>query len=286
MRKWIAFVWMLLGGAAQVVAQAPKSSLLWQVSGKGISSPSYLFGTFHIMCKDDFKMSETLKSKIKNSRQFFGELKMDDPQLQMQMAMSMIMKDKTIESMMTPDDFKKMSDAFQKVTNMPFTIFNRMKPFMSESLVTINLIECDNKVQPETEFMNLAKRANIPVLGLETVEDELAAIDKTPLDSQVHALKETLLNLDSSRIEMAKIISLYKKGNVDSLYGYVNKSAKNDRFENDLLITRNKNWLPVIEKAIKEKPSFFAVGAGHLGGPKGVLALLRKRGYKVTPVKY
>lgn len=285
MKKWIGLFGLWLMAVSGVTAQLQQSSLLWRISGNGLASASYVFGTFHIMCKNDFKISETLRAKIKNSRQFYGELKLDDPGMQMQMATKLMMKDKTIESMMSAEEYQKMSDAFQKTTQMPFSLFNRFKPFMSESLVTINLIECDEKVQPETEFVGIAKENNIPVLGLETLDDELAAIDKMPLDSQVHSLKETLLNLDSSKIEMARMIRVYKTGNVDSLYRFVTKSPSGN-FENELIINRNKNWLPVITNAMHAMPSFFAVGAGHLGGPSGVLALLKKKGYKVTPVKY
>jgi uncharacterized protein YbaP (TraB family) len=65
------------------------------------------------------------------------------------------------------------------------------------------------------------------------------------------------------------------------------KAAGTDgQFEQNLLIERNQRWIPVMEKAMNDKASFFAVGAGHLGGPEGVLELLRKRGYRVTPVMY
>ena len=47
-------------------------------------------------------------------------------------------------------------------------------------------------------------------------------------------------------------------------------------FEQELLIKRNLNWIPVITKAINQKSSFFAVGAGHLGGETGLLNLLKK----------
>jgi uncharacterized protein YbaP (TraB family) len=115
MKKTIAFLVILAAGISQLFAQAPKSSLLWEVSGNGLKSPSYIFGTFHIICKSDFTISEILKNKIKSTKQFYGELNMNEIEgMQMQMAMKMIMKDKTIESMMSAEEYAKMSDAFQK----------------------------------------------------------------------------------------------------------------------------------------------------------------------------
>lgn len=285
MKKLVASSLLLLVALPQLFAQAPKSSLLWEISGNGLTAPSYLFGTFHIMCKPDFVVSDSLKAKLKRTRQFYGELKMDDPGMQLQLATKMIMKDKTLEDLAGADDYKIMSDAFLKITKMPLSMFNRFKPFMSQSLLTVNLLPCDDKVQPESEFVELAKQYDLPVLGLETVDDELAAIDKMPLDSQVRDLKKILLHPDSARREMMKLIDTYKKRNIDSVYAYIAKES-NDKFERDLIITRNRNWLPVMVKAIKEKPSFFAVGAGHLGGANGVISLLRKQGYKLRPLTY
>jgi uncharacterized protein YbaP (TraB family) len=287
MKKTVAFLVILAAGISQLFAQAPKSSLLWEVSGNGLKSPSYVFGTFHIICKSDFTVSTVLKNKIKSTKQFYGELNMSEIEgMQLQMAMKMLMKDKTIESMMDADDYKKMSDAFQKETNMSFSMFNKLKPFMSQSVLAMNMISCEDKIQPETEFAKIAKDNKLPIFGLETLDDELKAIDKIPLDSQVNDLKNMLLNFDSAKLEMRQMIDLYKKRNTDSLYKFISKSVDGSSTERELLIMRNKNWLPVIVKAMKEKSSFFAVGAGHLGGEHGILNLLRKQGYRLTPVTF
>src|SRR5436190_21129365 len=61
------------------VAEPPlANTLLWEISGKGINHPSYLFGTMHLLCADDAKMSDSLKSVVQNSRSIFFEINMDD----------------------------------------------------------------------------------------------------------------------------------------------------------------------------------------------------------------
>ena len=73
---------------------------------------------------------------------------------------------------------------------------------------------------------------------------------------------------------------------MEALLADMEKSTSMDAdFENDLLVTRNQNWIPKIQQITKEKPTFFAVGAGHLGGKKGVIALLRDAGFTVKAVK-
>ncbi len=134
--------------------------------------------------------------------------------------------------------------------------------------------------------MDIAKNHQLPVLGLETIDDQLNAINAQPIDSQVLALKNTVLKYDSVQQMMIKMIRVYKQNNTDKIYRFIMDNSGSSDFETAMLITRNKNWIPVIQKAVTEKPSFFAVGAGHLGGKQGVIALLKKEGYTLTPVLY
>ncbi|MEO8174928.1 MAG: TraB/GumN family protein [Sediminibacterium sp.] len=276
----------------QLFAQAPTSSLLWKISGNGLQAPSYLFGTSHIMCKDDFTITPILRSSLLSTKQFYGELKMDDPTMQMQMMKEMIMKDKTLESFMTAEEYEKVNIAFQKITGMPITMFKQFKPFMSLSVLYLAMATCTEKVQPETEFMQIAKDGKLPILGLETVAEQMKAIDKFPIDSQVVELKKMVLNFDSVKAEMQKMNDFYKTRDIDSIYHFIVTGGSaagtglGPNMEKDLIITRNNNWLPLIKKAITAKSTFFAVGAGHLGGKTGVVNLLRTEGYKVTPVKF
>ena len=85
---------------------------------------------------------------------------------------------------------------------------------------------------------------------------------------------------------MLKMQAVYNLRNTDSLYSFMKSEGTGGDLETELLVKRNLKWIPVIKKAMAAKASFFVVGAGHLGGPEGVIRLLRKQGYKVTPVKY
>lgn len=286
MRKAYYFVILCLFTGYTAEAQSKKSSLLWEISGNELQNPSYLFGTFHMMCKADFPVSDILINKIKSSKQFYGELKMDDPNLQSQLMLKMMMAGKTLESLMSAEEYKKVSENFQAITGMPIAGFNNFKPFIPLSFLAIQSISCGDKIQPETEFVEIAKANHLPIRGLETIDDQMEAIDKQPLDSQVNSLKQMVLNFDSVKNVMAEMITIYKQRDVDSLYAFMKRSGADDAFEQDLLIKRNKNWIPVIMKAMAANPSFFAVGAGHLAGEEGVISLLRKQGYTVTPVKY
>ncbi len=269
-----------------IAQQKEASSLLWEISGKTLSKPSYIFGTFHLMCASDFSIGSILNEKLISTEQFFGEIDLSKPNWQTEMAISLIMKDQTLEGLMGKLEFDKASIKFKEITGMDMNMLNNVKPFMSMSLLILNTIPCTEKIQPETMFLNVVNKQKIPVFGLETIADQMNAIDTQPLDSQINSLKKMIFNFDSTKIEMRKMIDIYQTRNMDSLYRYMKQNGADDQFEQELLIKRNQKWIPLITKAINQQSSFFAVGAGHLGGETGVLNLLRKEGYQIKAINY
>jgi uncharacterized protein YbaP (TraB family) len=286
--KWIVISLACIPWFTVIAQQksAPASSLLWEIKSKDQPKPSYLFGTFHMLCKEEFAVTGVLAEKIAGSVQLFEELKMDDPSLQMQLMQKMIMKDKTLQSFYTPEEWKKMSEAFVRITGTPLTLLNNVKPFTSLSMLIMKSIDCQNSVSPEQELVKTATAAGKPVFGLETVEDQVNALEREPLDSQAVSLRKILLNFDSTKNMMQDMKKNYQLKDADSLYRYMKRMGVDNAFERALLVERNQRWIPKITEAMKKGQTFFAVGAGHLGGESGVIALLRKKGYTVSPVSF
>jgi len=286
MIRVLGWILVMLTGVLPTQAQKPRSSLLWEISGNGLAKPSYLFGTFHMMCKGDFLISPELENRLKSTKQFYGELKMDDPQMQTKLMAKMMMQGKTLQSMFSEADYKNVSSTFQTITGLPLMAFDNFKPFFPISLLALKSITCKETVQPETEFVTIAKKNQLPILGLETVDDQMDAIDKEPLDSQVSELMKTVLNFDSVKTEFLRMTAVYNLRDIDSLYSFMKSTGFDLGTEKDLLVDRNRKWAPLIISIIKKDPTFFAVGAGHLGGKEGVISLLRKRGYILKPLLF
>ena len=99
-------------------------------------------------------------------------------------------------------------------------------------------------------------------------------------------LVKSLFDFDKGKQQFFEMVAKYKTKNVAALHDDISGDTELGSYEKLLLDKRNKNWIPVIAKAVAIKPTFIAVGAGHLGGKKGVINLLRKQGYKVMPVMY
>jgi uncharacterized protein YbaP (TraB family) len=124
------------------------------------------------------------------------------------------------------------------------------------------------------------------VNGLEQAEDQLKIFDDIPYAVQAQEFAETMLNIDSVKKELNKMLVLYKQKDLAGLNNMIDASDEYTAYNDALLDDRNKKWISEIIEQAKSKSTFFAVGAAHLGNTNGVINLLRKKGYMVTPVDY
>ena len=266
-------------------SQEAGQSLLWKISRKGMEQPSYVFGSFHLMCKDQFQITNSMKEALVSCSKFYSELDMDNPQMQKKLMELIQLKDgKTIDNYMDPKDFEVFDQQYKAITGMSILAFKQYKPFLGMSFLILKATSCNNTVQPETALMQLAQQNHLDILGIETPDEQMAIINKEPIDSQLATMRKMVNNFDSCKQLMQEMTELYLKKDVEALYQYMKQTGVNENFETSMLINRNNKWIPKMTKAIKESPSFFAVGAGHLGGKTGILALLRKKGYQVEPI--
>jgi uncharacterized protein len=271
----------------KIYAQKEDKSLLYEISGNGLAQPSYLYGTIHIICKSDFIMTEATKQKFGTSQQVYLEIDMDDPSMMSEMQKNMMMTDgSTLKTLMSESDYQKVAAFFKDTLKTNIGMMAKMKPFVLASFALPKMLSCPTQSYEES-FMKMASEQHKEILGLETVKDQFDAIDKMGMKEQADLmLVEMVKNWNENKTDFGLMISHYKSQDVDLMMEDMTKSKmSNKSFEKDLLETRNNNWIPKIAKIITEKPTFFAVGAGHLGGEKGVIALLRKQGFTVKGVK-
>ena len=134
-------------------------------------------------------------------------------------------------------------------------------------------------------IQNGARRRKLQTAGLETTAYQLSIFDSIPYEVQARMLVESLRQSDNGTDQCAQMIELYKAGDINAMQSMIaDESQGVNQYEELLLQRRNRNWIPVMSRMMREKPTFFAVGAGHLGGSNGVIALLRKEGYRVEAV--
>ena len=283
----LVFIFFFTLCSMQSIAQRDKTNtLLWEISGNGLQQPSYLFGTIHMICKEDFLISEIVKQKFNSSKQVYLELDMDDPQLQVTMMQQMQLPDKeTLKNKLGESDFKKLDSFLQKEMNMNLVMFDKFKPMMVMSILAQRLLPCAGMESYDMNFAKMATEQKKELLGLEKVEDQLGVFDAIPDSLEIRSIMNMVNDFESHKKEFSRMSSIYKTQDLDALYQLMAESPEMMGSQELLLDRRNRNWIPVMESVMKNSSTFFAVGAGHLAGSQGVLELLRKQGYKVKGIK-
>lgn len=267
-------------------SQKLENSLLWKISGNGLKADSYLYGTIHITC--DASLDENTIKALDKTQQLYLELDMDDKSMQMQMMKYMMMKDGTkLSTLLNEDDFRAVDDFLKKHMSMSAKMFDGFKPFIVSTMLYPKMIDCSFQ-SVESELMRVTKEQNEEIYGLETVEDQMNVFDTISYEIQAQELvKMAKSDLEKDKAELAKMMEVYKNKDIEGMLEMLDDSENKITSENQdvLLNNRNQNWIPLMVKTMKEKPTFFGVGAAHLAGEKGVIKLLRKQGFKVEAVK-
>ncbi|HEX6124404.1 MAG TPA: TraB/GumN family protein [Pyrinomonadaceae bacterium] len=263
-------------------------SIFYRVSGKGLAKPSYLFGTFHAVCSEDMVPFSTIGPYLDQTDQVVMEIALDDPAELTSLATGLMMKDgKTLKDLLTPEQFAKVDEMTRNVLGRSAENLKTIKPIMLSVMIITDakMLGCA-ATQYDISLMQLAAAKNKQLIGLETVAGQFAVMDGKPIATQAKELYEMAVDPQKASRQIKELLSAYKSRDSEKLYEFSARQMADDKaFLKRILDDRNIAWLPRVETAIKAKPSLIAVGAAHLGGEKGLVRLLRTKGYQVTPVK-
>ena len=267
------------------------NTLLWQISGNGLQKPSYLFGTIHMICSEDALLSDSLKNIIHNSDVVYFEVDMDNLFEMLGVMKKMKMRnDTTLADLLNKDEYQKVKKYFEdKSALLPFSVLETYKPLLAASLLMESGSECESPKAMEEVIMKEAKEYGKKIKGLESMAYQMSIFDTIPYKMQA---KELVKYVDdaaqgkSSSKEYDKLVQAYKDQDLEKLEELTLSTDMGiANFTDILLYNRNRNWVEKLKTLLPEKSLVIAVGAGHLPGQQGVINLLRKAGYKLTPVK-
>lgn len=263
------------------------NSLLWRIDGNGLTEPSYVYGTMHIIGEEDFSMGDHLLHVAQNSDLIVMELDMDDINPFALASSTMIPDGKGLSDYTDDSTYQAIKtivrDSFG-VSALEWIAYSKMKPFYMLSALAQSVVESPKSY--EQEFVEIAKERDIEILGLEEPQEQLAMIDSIPLQKQVEILEDGLDEFDEFSWYIERMGKVYKSQNLDSLLALMDDPEYDSfmEFEALLLADRNERWISRMTEFMKDESVFFAVGAGHLPGDDGVLNLLQNAGYTVTAV--
>ncbi|MCP2026209.1 uncharacterized protein YbaP (TraB family) [Flavobacterium sp. HSC-32F16] len=275
-------VTLILFGAktkAQTTSSKLENSLLWEVSGNGLSKPSYLYGTIHMICSPDYFLADKTKKAFESSEKLMLEINFSDPKEMLEMQ-QLAMGKESLSKKLNSIQLAKLDAILKKTTGMTVQQVDSFSLLTVLSLISMKTFGCTDLKFYEMEFIEQAKKRNIEIGGLESVKDQFGILENAYTNDEIIAMLE-----ESAPEETTKLVSTYKTENIDSLYNITtDEKFTSEKTKKIILDERNLNWAKNMPEIMKKESVFFAVGSAHLGGEFGVINLLRKAGYKVEPI--
>jgi uncharacterized protein YbaP (TraB family) len=276
-------------------------ALLWKVSHPDMVQTSYLFGTIHMIASEDYFLPRGLLTAIDQTDEIVFEIDMNamsDMSQMMGMMSQLTMKgDTTLKTLLSPQDYEVVTDFF-KDKGLPIFFLEKIKPMFLSAMVGMDgeipsgangMTDLrnafgENMKSYEFELNSIAESANKSVSGLETIEFQMSLFDQISYQDQAKYLVESIKQTDEGEALEEGIFKMYKSMNINKMAESLDTEEAIDGLEEALLSDRNKSWIPLMKAQMKKRSTLFAVGAGHLGGEKGVIRLLRNEGFRVTPI--
>lgn len=280
----------------QETTQPLTGALLWEVSGNGLSKPSYILGSYHVEGKDFVEENiKGLQGAFNNSNVVVGELNMLTMQSEMatmQQAM-MMSADTTYEMLLSDDDRKLLNEKLTSLIGAGLDQLAVMKPSALQTLYMLTLLTKKTGMQSvgmDSYYQIEGQKQGKKVQALETVKQQSDLLFcSESLAKQASDLMCGLKNEDYTMQSLDQLDSLYKAQDLAGMYIFSNDSVgnpcyTNDDFMNKLTTVRNNNWMKILPGMMQKDSHFVVVGALHLCGDTGILKQLLDLGYTLTPV--
>lgn len=279
----VAAALVVFGSSFGTLAQEA-NSLLWKVTGKDITKPSYLFGTIHLLPEDDYFFNEKMQSALSEAEVLALEVDMNVSMSdQMKMAGEMIMPDgKSWADYMTEEEYAAVKSAFVDslgIKEKKVDKYSKIRPIYVSGIILTELL---GKVKMyEKELTSLAKKEKKTIIGLETLAEQMEIVSSIPVEDQVEDMKTTTASMLR---EYNKMLKAYTSQNLEELGKVATETEGFDKMEGKLLIERNQRWIQEMESLLAKQSTFYAVGAMHLIGKDGLIQKLKRAGYTVEAV--
>jgi len=274
--------------ALLATAQAAEAKAFgWKATGKG--GTIYLVGSIHVMSPSFYPLNPALEAAFKDSDLLVEEVdlaEMLDPVAQMAMLQrGMLPSGQSLDKLVSPATMALVKKATGDLGADGSPLL-RFKPWMlAIALQGIELGKAgfDPALGLDQHFYDQAKAGGKSVQGLETVEFQISRFDGMTLEQQDRMLAETLKELQTETATVGKLGDAWKAGDVSAIERIALADLKSDPLMYQrLLVERNKNWMPKIEALFTRRGrALVVVGAAHLVGPDGLLAMLKAKGYTV-----
>jgi len=276
-------------GAGEISAgtSAPGQTCMWRVSSG--TTVMYLLGSVHLLRSDDAFLSSDIERAFEQSEIVVFEVNFEAEDtagaaLRM-MEASVLPEQKSLRDVVSPETYRMVERRFESM-GLDVATMQQMRPWMVATTMALEELQRAGYSPTHGVDRSLYRRASesgLEIRGLETIQDQLSLFENmTPAQDEAF-LVQTMKDLDTVIGMADEIVEMWRSGRTDEL-GAVLADGYDDFPElfARLVSERNRKWMPKLEELLAGTEGVFVVvGALHLVGDEGVIALLRQGGYTV-----
>ncbi|WP_175636345.1 TraB/GumN family protein [Pedobacter ghigonis] len=260
-------------------SQEKKSNynLLWQISGNGLTKPSYLFGSMHVKDKRAFNFSDSLINAIESSSGFVLEVHPDSLMKSFFAANVERTGKKKITELITAEQIAELVKRFEAKNGFAPDSAMLDNPILVASLMKNHINRKDDmQTFVDAHLYGIARILKKKIYGLEKPEDQVKLLYGS--DAKIAGLFD--IDEEAAAEDIEKMVEVYAKGDLNGITGLLSEETE-DQLD---LVNRNEVMATGIMKLMQTDNLFAVVGASHIAGEKGIIALLKKAGYSLRPV--
>ncbi|MEM9822144.1 MAG: TraB/GumN family protein, partial [Bacteroidota bacterium] len=221
--------------------------------------------------------------KIERCEAFATELNLEEANASLDANALDLEEGLSLDQLLTKQQYRKVKKSLLKTTGLNLKLFHHNHPIVVANMMADVVLSKDMPFSLDQTLWNYAKSLGKIALGIETLEEQIQTMRQIPLDYQLKSLVGTAKNLNKLRKQTLKMAQLYETADIQRIFKSARKSMGGIR--KIMLYDRNGIMADRIALLASEQSLCCAIGAAHLGGKKGVLRLLKKKGFRVKPAK-
>jgi len=264
-----------------------QKNFLWKVQSK--TGTVYMLGSIHLLKKEIYPLNEKIENAFDKSNVLVVEANINDiGQIDVQKLIESVLypENESLKNHVSRETYEMIKKEFGGL-GLPPEFINKQKPwFLALTLTSMELIKLGFDPNYGIEVHFLSKASKKKILELESLDYQINLLSRFSDKDQELFLLYTLKDLNTLSRELDKLIQAWTSGDTKTMESIISKSITEDKrmfsVYEKLIYERNRNMVSRIEEFLKTKETYFVIaGAGHLVGNKGIIEILRRKGYRV-----
>lgn len=258
------------------------NALLWSIEADPASPASYLFGTMHSASPASLQFLPRVEPYILGCSAFYGET--DIGQLLETALPAPPLEWKGLKSLLAPPSYAKARHFLEKWQGLDLDALQYLPPLFIPALIHEKYLSRSGGDPLDIRLWHLAKRAGLETGGVESLERQLEIYQKIPFRIQLLQVKAQMKSLSASFRQLKRLEEAYAHEDLTHLYKLSRRQLNG--MKRLMIDQRNREMTAFIKNILVKggPPVFFALGAAHLPGSKGILRMLKAAGFALRPV--